>query len=66
MGEITHSAPEADDTSDAAPLSRDAWRLIAGASLGAIALVGLAGLLWIQHGGTVFFDTLSAGLAACF
>lgn len=40
-------------------------------ALGAVLLVAgamLAGaaLLWARNGASVFFDTLSAGLAACF
>jgi len=66
MGEITHPAPETSAPLEAAPLTRESRGLIAGASLGALLLVGAAGLLWMKHGATVFFDTLSAGLAACF
>lgn len=37
--------------------------------LGAVALVGglvaAAVMLWAQHGATVFFDVLTAGIAAC-
>lgn len=30
------------------------------------ALFGAALLLWARHGATVFFDTMSAGIASCF
>ncbi|MFG1302463.1 hypothetical protein V5F49_22015 [Xanthobacter sp. V3C-3] len=37
--------------------------------LGAVAVVGALGaaavMLWARHGATVFFDILSAGIAAC-
>jgi len=36
-----------------------------GASIGAIALVG-ALALWFHYGTTVFFETIAAGISACF
>lgn len=39
--------------------------LIGSAALG-ILLTGSALLLWLRHGPAVFFDTLAAGIAACF
>lgn len=46
-------------------------RLLRGLALGgggllAALLLGAAGLLWVRNGTSVFFETLSAGLAACF
>lgn len=38
---------------------------IAAATIGAVALVA-AGVLWLRYGTAVFFQTLAAGLAACF
>jgi hypothetical protein len=29
-------------------------------------VLALAGVLWLRYGTAVFFQTLSAGLAACF
>lgn len=37
----------------------------AAAMVGAVALVA-AGVLWLRYGTAVFFQTLAAGLAACF
>ncbi|QTL06325.1 hypothetical protein J5J86_18975 [Aquabacter sp. L1I39] len=34
------------------------------AALGLVLLAG-TGWLWARHGGTVFFDTLTAGLGTC-
>lgn len=39
-------------------------RITAFAGLGLLLLAG-AGWLWARHGGTVFFDTLTAGLGTC-
>lgn len=61
------------DAGPAAPLLGDArpraglgTRLLV---LGAVAVVGALGaaavMLWARHGDTVFFDILSAGIAAC-
>lgn len=38
---------------------------VAAAMVGAVALVA-AGVLWLRYGTAVFFQTLAAGLAACF
>ena len=41
--------------------------LALGASLGlAVVLVVAAGLLWMKYGTAVFFETIAAGIAACF
>jgi hypothetical protein len=44
------------------------WRPIFIAGAAAAAIVALAGtvLLWAHFGATVFFETIRAGLAACF
>ncbi|MDE2380338.1 hypothetical protein [Bradyrhizobium sp.] len=39
--------------------------LLAGAGLAALALIGTAAL-WFHYGTQVFFETIRAGLAACF
>jgi hypothetical protein len=31
-----------------------------------LVVVGLTGWLWAHYGGTVFFETIRAGFAACF
>jgi hypothetical protein len=43
------------------------WRpiFIAVAAAAIVALAG-TGLLWAHYGATVFFETIRAGLAACF
>lgn len=38
---------------------------LTGLAVGAAALVAGGGLLWAQHGPTVFFDLMSAGIASC-
>jgi len=44
---------------------RLSWPLLAvGLALGA--LVALACALWVYYGTTVFFETVRAGIAACF
>lgn len=41
--------------------------LALGAALGvAAALLVAAGLLWVKYGTAVFFETIAAGIAACF
>ena len=32
----------------------------------AAVMLAVAGVLWLRYGSTVFFQTLAAGLAACF
>jgi hypothetical protein len=44
------------------PISRP---LIAAAAAAAVLLAG-AGWLWANYGATVFFETIRAGLIACF
>ncbi|WP_127090572.1 hypothetical protein [Aquabacter cavernae] len=39
---------------------------VGGAGFVVLLLLAGAGLLWVRNGTTVFFETLSAGLAACF
>ena len=41
-----------------------ALRIALVAGLGLVLFAG-AGWLWARHGGTVFFDTLTAGLGTC-
>lgn len=31
-----------------------------------VALVALTGMLWVHYGTAVFYETIVAGLAACF
>ncbi|MDI4666567.1 hypothetical protein K9U40_19900 [Xanthobacter autotrophicus] len=38
---------------------------VAGSVAVAVALFAAAALLWARHGATVFFDLMSAGIAAC-
>lgn len=67
MADVTHrhmsEANAADDTS-AGERSVPRAALFAGALMAAILFAG-ALLLWQRHGATVFFDTLTAGIAAC-
>lgn len=49
-----------------APAARRAGRLtVWSLALLAGALFGTALLLWAKHGSTVFFDTMTAGVASC-
>jgi hypothetical protein len=54
-----------------APASRPAsswslsWPLVAAGLIG-VALAALTGLLWVHYGTAVFYETIVAGLAACF
>ncbi len=53
------------DRQDASP--RRGTRLVAAAALaGVVALFAVAVLLWLKNGTAVFFETLAAGIAACF
>jgi len=36
------------------------------AGVAAVAIVAGAGALWMQYGTAVFFETIAAGLRACF
>jgi hypothetical protein len=50
----------------AQPQSRVASVIVWGAAgLGAVALVGAAAL-WFHYGTAVFFETIAAGISACF
>ncbi|MEW6257331.1 MAG: hypothetical protein AB1592_15365 [Pseudomonadota bacterium] len=40
--------------------------LVAAGSALFLMLLAAAGMLWVKNGTSVFFETLSAGLAACF
>ncbi|MEP9379534.1 hypothetical protein ABLE91_22675 [Aquabacter sp. CN5-332] len=40
--------------------------LLAAVAVGVVLLLGAAIFLWQQHGTALFFDTLAAGIAACF
>jgi hypothetical protein len=39
--------------------------VMGGAGLGVVALLG-AVVLWFHYGTTVFFETIAAGISACF
>jgi hypothetical protein len=41
------------------------WPLLAAGLIG-VALVALTGMLWVHYGTAVFYETIVAGLAACF
>lgn len=47
-----------------APAFLRGWHVVLVASIILVFLTGAA-LLWIQHGSSVFFDTLTAGLGTC-
>lgn len=53
------------ETAASRPVLRQAWSLII---IGAVVALLLAGTvaLWAHYGSTVFFETIRAGLAACF
>jgi hypothetical protein len=55
-------APQASSAPQVSSMSRPL--LVAGAA-GVLALLGTV-LLWAHYGATVFFETIRAGLAACF
>jgi hypothetical protein len=48
------------------PSRRISRAIVAGAALAGIAAVLAAAGLWFHYGTTVFFETIAAGLAACF
>ena len=48
-----------------APTRVAAWPLLGLAAAVALVLLGTV-LLWAHYGTTVFFETIRAGLAACF
>ena len=73
--EITASMSMLRDTEASAGLSDPGERamgplalrlVLVAAGLGVVALLAVAGLLWVRHGTTIFFDTLAAGIATCF
>jgi hypothetical protein len=53
-----------------APETRPPGRLAVAITMAALVVAGVmlaaAGVLWLRYGSAVFFQTLSAGLAACF
>jgi len=48
------------------PSRRIARAIVAGAAVVGTAAVAAALGLWFHYGTTVFFETIAAGLAACF
>jgi hypothetical protein len=54
------------ETAASRPASRQAaWTLLVAGAVVALLLAG-AVALWAHYGSTVFFETIRAGLAACF
>ena len=57
-------------SASSAPESRPPGRLAMAVTVAVLiaagAVLALAGVLWLRYGTAVFFQTLSAGLAACF
>lgn len=62
---ISRSSDTSADLSDARQegLKR---ALLAAIAAGVVLSLGAAVFLWQQHGTALFFDTLAAGIAACF
>lgn len=54
------------DTQSTAPRQHGTRLIVLAAVLGFGLLMAAAVLLWLKNGTAVFFETLSAGLAACF
>lgn len=48
------------------PSRRVAQAIVTGAAVVGIAIVLAAAGLWFHYGTTVFFETIGAGLSACF
>jgi hypothetical protein len=48
------------------PSRRIAQAIVTGAAVVSIAIVLAAVGLWFHYGTTVFFETIAAGLSACF
>ncbi len=58
--------PRASQASDIQPPGRLAATVVVAGGAVAVALLVVAGVLWLRYGTAVFFQTLAAGLAACF
>jgi hypothetical protein len=48
------------------PSRRIAQAIVTGAAVGSVVVVLAALGLWFHYGTTVFFETIAAGLSACF
>jgi hypothetical protein len=48
------------------PSRRVSRAIVAGAAVAGIGAVLAAAVLWFHYGTTVFFETIAAGLSACF
>ena len=48
------------------PSSRLAVTVAVAGGVAAAAVLAACGVMWLHYGPTVFFQTLAAGLAACF
>ena len=48
------------------PSRRIAQAIVTGAAVAGIVVVAAALGLWFHYGTTVFFETIAAGLSACF
>ncbi|MEP9352891.1 hypothetical protein ABLE93_04745 [Xanthobacter sp. KR7-65] len=57
--------PRASEVQQRPAASRRGRLAVAGAVVVGTALLAGGGLLWARHGATVFFDLMSAGIAAC-
>lgn len=58
--------PRATQAPEIEPTSRLAVMVAMVGGTAAAAVLAIAGVLWLRYGTEVFFQTLAAGLAACF